>query len=73
MLINSPTVLARLAGLTYVILIVSGIFGIAHVPASLIAWDNPSTTIDNIRASGFLFRIGIACQVLCFISFILFS
>lgn len=70
MLTNSPNVLARLAGLTYVILIVSGIFGIAHVPASLIAWDNPGATIDNIRASGFLFRIGIACQVLCFVSFI---
>ena len=68
---NSPDALARLAGLTYVILIVSGIFGIAHVPSSLIVWDNPSATIDNISASGFLFRIGIACQVLCFISFIL--
>lgn len=70
MLLDSPAALARLAGLTYVVLIVSGIFGIAHVPASLIQWDDPGATIANIKSSEFLFRIAIACQLLCFISFV---
>lgn len=70
MSMNSPVALARLAGLTYVILILSGIFGIAHVPASLIQWDDPAATVSNIKNAEALFRFGIASQILCFISFI---
>lgn len=70
MAINSPVWLARLAGLTYVILIVSGIFGIAHVPATLVEWKDPATTVSNIKNAELLFRLAIASQAICFISFI---
>jgi hypothetical protein len=69
----NPAILARLTGFIYVVLIVSGIFGIAHVPASLIVWDDPAATVANIKNSESLFRLGIASQMLCFISFILLS
>lgn len=69
-IMNNQRLLARLCGLTYVILIVSGIFGIAHVPASLIAWDNPAATIENIKTSELLFRVGILSEIICFVAFI---
>lgn len=69
--INSPILLARMAGLTYVILILSGVFGIASVPASLIQWADPAATIVSIKNSEALFRLAITSQLICFISFIL--
>lgn len=67
---NSQNLLARACGFSYVVLIVSGIFGIAHVPATLIDWTNPGLTVANIQASELLFRLGIVSQVICFIAFI---
>lgn len=66
----APAYVARVAGLTYVILILSGIFGVAHVPATLIVWDSAATTIVNIKESEFLFRMGILAQTICFVAFI---
>lgn len=62
--------LARMAGLTYLILILTGIFGLVYVPATLIVWENPSLTAANIKASEFLFRLGIISEILCFLAFI---
>ena len=66
----APKNLARTAGLTYLILILTGIFGIIYVPSELVVWDNPATTAANIQASEFLFRLGVVSEIICFIAFI---
>ena len=40
--------MARLAGFIYLVLIVTGIFGLVYVPATLIDWSNPATTAAQI-------------------------
>lgn len=62
--------LARASGLIYLVLIVTGIFGIAYVPSTLIAWDNPALTAENIMASELMFRWGVVSEIVCFTCFI---
>lgn len=70
---QSQKILARFAGFLYVVLIVTGIFGIAHVPSSLILWEDPGATINNLKINAFLFRMGIISQLICFVAFIALS
>lgn len=63
--------IARIAGLLYLVVVLTGVFSLAYVPSKLIVWDNPSTTFHNIASSEFLFRLGIASSLICY-SFFLF-
>ena len=56
---------ARLAGLLYFIVVITGIVSLAYVPSQLIVWDNPALTVENIKTAEFLFRVGIFSGVLC--------
>ncbi len=60
--------IAHLAGLYYVLLIITGIFSLIYVPSQLIVSSDAVATVANLKASEFLFRLGIvaglACQVL---------
>lgn len=61
---------ARLAGLIYLVCVLTGIFCLAYVPSQLGLWANPTaTTITNIRESEFLFRLSIIASVVCYLSF----
>ena len=62
---------ARIAGLLYLIVVLSGIFHLMYVPSKLIEAGNPSITISNIIASETLFRLGILGGLLCYTSFLL--
>lgn len=66
--VNSKT--ARLAGVFYFLIAVTGLFSLMYVPSLLIVWDNPSETIDNIKSSEFLFRMEILSELLCYLFFI---
>ena len=66
----SKNQLARISGLIYLVLILTGIFGIVYVPSSLIVWTSPETTVSNIIGSEFLFRLGIFSEIICFLTFI---
>lgn len=57
--------LARISGALYLALFLSGIFSIVYVPAILIDWNDPATTIANIKASESLFRFGIIGGLFC--------
>lgn len=61
---------ARISGALYLILKVSGIFSLLYVPSELIVWEDPETTVENIKASEHLFRLGILSGLLCFTCFI---
>ncbi|PWN68932.1 DUF4386 domain-containing protein [Chryseobacterium phosphatilyticum] len=68
---NTYNKTARLAGFFYLIVVLTGIFSLMYVPSRLIVWENPSLTFQNISASKQLFRLSIACSMLCYIAFTL--
>lgn len=68
---DSKKKIARIAGVLYLIVVLSGIFHLMYVPSKLIESDNPSVTISNIIASETLFRLGILGGLICYTSFLL--
>ncbi len=62
---------ARLAGLIYLILIISGIFNLMYFPSKLIVWNNAAKTVENITNLEFLFKLNIICGIICFGCFLL--
>lgn len=61
---------ARLAGLLYLIVVLTGIFSLAYVPKMLFIWDNPALTFNKIMSSELLFRFSILSSVICYTTFI---
>lgn len=62
---------ARLAGLLYLVLVISGIINLMYIPSKFIVWESASETLKNIMNSEFLFRLGIASGVIAFLAFLL--
>ena len=61
---------ARLAGLLYLIIVVTGIINLMYVPSQLIVWDDASATNTNIVASETLFKLGILAAIICYTTFL---
>lgn len=55
---TSPIVLARIAGVLYLIITIAAIFAHFYVPGELIVAGDPAATASNIAASENLFRVG---------------
>lgn len=68
---NLPKTTARTAGLLYLIVVLTGIFSLAYVPARLIVWNDAAKTVQNIVANEQLFRLGIASSIVCYATFLL--
>lgn len=66
----SPKKIARLAGLLYLIVVLTGIFSLAYVPSQLIVWGDAEATYTAITDSQILFRFGIAAGIICYIAFL---
>ncbi|KXH79115.1 DUF4386 domain-containing protein [Chryseobacterium kwangjuense] len=62
---------ARLAGLLYLIVVLTGLFSLMYVPSKLIVWEDPALTFQQISHSSQLFRLSIAGSMICYISFTL--
>lgn len=62
---------ARIAGIIYLVLILTGIFSLLYVPSKIIVWDDPTATVDNIQNFEFTFRMGIVSNLICFTCFII--
>ena len=60
----------RVAGLLYLIVVVTGIFCLAYVPSQLVVAGDPQATVANIAASEFLFRLGIAAFLVMQVAFL---
>lgn len=60
---------ARIAGLIYLIVIITGMFSLAYIPQKLIDWNNSRVTFNNIVTSTSLFRLGIYSSILCYVAF----
>ena len=62
---------ARIAGLLYLIVVLTGIFSLMYVPSKLIVRDNASLTFNNILESETLFRLGIVAGIICYTAFLI--
>ncbi len=62
---------ARIAGLLYLIVVVSGIFSLAYVPGQLIVDGDIGATIANIATRAPLYRLGIMAGMICYTAFLL--
>ncbi len=62
---------ARIAGLLYLVVVLTGVFSLAYVPSKLIFWDNPTATFNAIKESQTLFRFGIVSGLVCYSFFLI--
>lgn len=69
-IIYSNKKLARIAGLVYFGVVLTGFFTLMYVPSKLFVSDNPSLTYNNIVTSQTLFRLGIVGGLLCYTFFL---
>jgi hypothetical protein len=67
----SKNTTARLAGFIYLLVVITGIFHLLYVPSQLIQWDDPISTINNIKSSELLFRAGIVVGVVSFVFYLI--
>jgi hypothetical protein len=61
---------ARIAGLLYLLVAITGAFSIMYVPETLIVRGDATATEARIASSELLFRLGIASGLICQITFI---
>jgi hypothetical protein len=61
--VNSTKHQARVAGILYLLLALTAPVGLLYVPGKLIVSGNATATADNIRASEWLLRVGIASEL----------
>jgi len=61
---------ARIAGVLYAVVVLTGIFSLAYIPSRFITWDDPAHTFNTIKESEFLFRLGIVSSVVCYVCFL---
>jgi len=63
--------IARTAGLLYLIVVVTGVFGLLYIPSQIIVRGDALATASNILASESLFRLGIVIGLLSSTAFLL--
>lgn len=63
---NSPKKTARIAGLLYLCVVLTGIFSLMYVPSKIFVSEDASLIFQNIVSSESLFRFGIVGGLLCY-------
>lgn len=61
---------ARLAGLLYLGVVLTGIFSLMYVPSKHIVWNDAAITYRNIVTSATVFRVWIVSGLLCYVFFL---
>ncbi len=71
--VNSVTRIVRAAGFFYILIIVIGVFNSIFIDSRLIDYEDINLTVNNITANEFLFRSGIVCELILYVSVIILS
>ena len=58
---------ARIAGLLYLIVVITGIVSLAYVPSQISTKGDAASAVGNIVAHELLFRIGILAGLICYV------
>jgi hypothetical protein len=61
---------ARIAGLIYLGVVLTGLFSLMYVPSKIIVWDNATSTFNTISSNQNLFRLGIVSGLACYTFFL---
>ena len=69
----STDFLARLSGVVYLLLMLTGIYGLVYVPAMLFDWSDPAATATNILENEMTFRLAVTAEIACYICFVVLS
>ena len=67
---NSLVKTARMAGLLYILMGITAVFGLQYVPRTLIVSGDATATANNILASQMLFRLGIVAELIAAVFFL---
>ena len=70
---HQQAAIVRLAGLTYIIIIVIGVLNSIFIDSRLIVYEDITLTINNILSNEFLFRFGSASVLILYLLVILLS
>lgn len=70
---NSKNGIVRVAGLTYILIIVIGVLNAIFIDSRLIVHEDIKLTVNNIIANEFLFRFGIVCELILYVTVIILS
>jgi hypothetical protein len=62
---------ARIAGIFYLLLVITGIFTLMYVPSKLYEWDNPAQTVLNIQEHLSLFRMNILLSIWSYVFYLI--
>ena len=69
----SQLIYARVAGFSYVAVILLGVFCVSFIDASIIAMGDAATTVNNIAENGLRFRMSVTGEILMYALVILLS
>lgn len=61
---------ARIAGLLYLGVVITGIINLGYVPSKLIVWNDAAATVKNISSQQLLFKWGLVSGILCYCFFL---
>ncbi|MDC0602030.1 DUF4386 domain-containing protein [Aliiglaciecola sp.] len=67
----SKNTTARLAGLTYFVLVLTGIFYLVYAPGQFVVWSDAAATVDNILNAEFLYRLWVFVGIISNIAFLI--
>jgi len=62
---------ARIAGLIYLVVVITGIISLMYIPNKLIVWNDALITYNNIIANQALFRFGLFSYIICYTFFLI--
>ncbi len=60
-----------LAGICYLVIVLTGILSLMYIPNQLIEWKDPEATFSNISTHLGLFRWGIVASIICYLAYLI--
>ena len=62
---------ARLAGSLYLIVVLCGTLYLQYIPSTIKLKSDPSTILPRLVNAQLLFRVGIVCEIICWVAFLI--